>query len=103
MNTSSIQLTAAVSADTVELPAELIAKMRERAVAYRRDHELPPTDGFVEFYRDQPKGWMWSLLEPKRYCPGLIAVSGDESVPCFRAAGGNDMAGAERWDQVTQA
>ena len=52
------------------------------------------------FHNGRPFGWERKLVEPKKICPGVVAVS-VTSQGVLRAVGGNSDGGAKNWEVAT--
>lgn len=69
---------------------------RQMAAAYRA--ELGKSSGVVVFWCGAVQGWVDRLRDPDHWRPGCIAVDTDGR--CWRAVGGNEIEGAERWEEI---
>ena len=68
------------------------------ALKYRKDEQQP--GGVVLVWAGQAYGWKNELRDPQSERPGALAVDTDGCV--WIAAGGNDHAGAERWERAME-
>ncbi|HCN5947583.1 TPA: antirestriction protein ArdR [Escherichia coli] len=69
------------------------------AKKWRNTQNEPHTiSGIVLIWEGQVYGWKDSLRDPNHERPNAIAV--DENGRVFRAEGGNDYDGAERWASI---
>ncbi|EKS6356655.1 hypothetical protein QCC73_004657 [Enterobacter hormaechei] len=75
----------------------MIEEIRNIAAQWRQDNQENP-GGVVLILQGAVYGWKNELRDPQQETPGAYAV--DEFGSVFRAEGGNDYDGAERWAAV---
>jgi len=71
-----------------------LARYRKLAADCRCDHNL--LGGVVVLFDMIICSWVREMPSPKEWRPGAVAVADDGL--CFKAIGGNDSDGAEKWD-----
>lgn len=81
--------------------AAQIKALQEIAAYYRkRNANAQHRTGVVLIHAGTAYGWKDALRNPEHEMPGNVAVDADGCV--YRACGGNDYDGAERWEAVTK-
>lgn len=76
-----------------------LKQMKKLAQQFREERLNLPDYGFVIFWMNEPTGWVLTLEEPRHWQPGCIAL--DFKGALWEARGGNEQAGAERWESIT--
>lgn len=77
-----------------------LKQMKKLAQQFREEHpQIPEKKGFVIFWLNQVTAWTLELEEPRRWSPGCIAINADGAL--WESRGGNEQAGAERWESIT--
>lgn len=83
--------------------ASQIKALQEIAAQYRElnaDDQHRCCTGVVLIHAGTAYGWKDTLRNPEHEMPGNVAVDAEGRV--YRACGGNDYDGAERWEAVTK-
>lgn len=74
------------------LPLHTIQRLAVQVRRLRETEELCHQWGYVYLYGGKWAGWTAAFPEPRRWCPGVVAVSSTGDV--YLMVGGNDHDGA---------
>lgn len=71
--------------------------MNKAIKQYRNNNPDLPDGGYFVFWEGRCCGWKLELTRPENDRPGVIAVT--ETGEVYKAVGGDDFNGAERWEK----